>query len=261
MGTIKEKNTKKNQSVEKAFNIIEHLAQVQKPQRLQDIADALDMSSSTVLRFLGTLMGCGYVKQDEESLRYSLTYRICTVANKVSSSQKLQDILQPYVREVAEHFRESACAAIEGDMDVIYIVAEQGPDQMLRTMQRIGNVAPMYCTGVGKLLLLNHDQGFIDRMIEEKGMQTFTEHTISTREALMKELEQVRKDQYAFDREECEIGAKCISVPVRDYTGHVIAGISVTGPAFRIDSLETEENIRYLAEVGKKASRDMGYEE
>ena len=145
-------------------------------------------------------------------------------------------------------------------MNVVYIEVVPGPDQMIRTMQRIGNLAPMHCTGVGKLLLLNHKESYIDKMIEKKGLQKFTDNTITTKRELLKELETVRKQGYAFDNEECEIGARCISLPVRDFSGKVVAGISVTGPIFRMDEIINEKNIEYLKQVALEASRKQGYE-
>ena len=143
---------------------------------------------------------------------------------------------------------------------MVYIEVVPGPDQMIRTMQRIGNLAPMHCTGVGKLLLLNHKESYIDKMIEKKGLQKFTDNTITTKRALLKELETVKKQGYAFDNEECEIGARCISLPVRDFSGKVVAGISVTGPVFRMDEIINEKNIEYLKQVALEASRKLGYE-
>ena len=145
-------------------------------------------------------------------------------------------------------------------MNVVYIEVVPGPDQMIKTMQRIGNRAPMHCTGVGKLLLLNHKESYIDKMIEKKGLQKFTDNTITTKRELLKELETVRKQGYAFDNEECEIGARCISLPVRDFSGKVVAGISVTGPIFRMDEIINEKNIEYLKQVALEASRKLGYE-
>ena len=260
MEELKEKASKKNQSVEKAFAIIEYLSTKQGPQRLQDIANDLDMNSSTVIRFLSTLQGCGYVDQERETLKYYLTYKICFIANKVSSNIELRDVLRPYVREIAGALKESVCLAVEQDMNVVYIEVVPGPDQMIKTMQRIGNQAPLHCTGVGKLLLLNHSEGFIDKMIEKKGLPKFTDYTIVTKQLLLRELEAVRRLDYAFDNEECEIGARCISLPIRDFTGKVVAGISVTGPSFRMDEIINPDNIDYLKKIALEASRKLGYE-
>lgn len=262
MDIQKEKSTLKNKSAVKALDVIEYFASCNnEPMRLQDIAESLSMNASTVLRFLTALCECGYVKQDPHTLRYSLTFKICSIANKVSTNIHLYDMALPIMKQIAATYNESVCLAIEQDMTVVYIGIVQGPDQMLRTMQRIGNRAPMHCTGVGKLLLLDHKEEDIDRMIEEKGLTVFTQNTISTKEALLDELNNVRQNGYAFDNEECEIGAKCIAVPIRDYTRKIVACISVTGPIFRMTDEKLSQNMDYIVTQGLELSNMLGYYE
>lgn len=256
-----EKTTSKNQSAAKALKIIELLSLNREPVRLQDLSEQLEINVSTVSRFLTTLEACGYVAQDPETLRYYLTFKICGIANRVSENVDLFGIAQPIMREVSALFQESACLAIEEDMAVVYIGVIPGPDQMLRTMQRIGNRAPMHCTGVGKVLLTDCDEHFIDRMILEQGLAGFTAHTITTRPLLLAAVKRAREDGYAFDDEECEIGAKCVAVPVRDYTGRVVAGLSVTGPIFRMTGKRIEKCLPILMEKAHALSRLLGAQE
>lgn len=260
MESPKKKSTIKNKSAVKALDIIEYLAYGNnEPMRLQDIATSLSMNASTALRFLTALCECDYVRQDPETLRYNLTFKICSVANMVSSNIRLYDIALPIMKQISSVYRESVCLAIEQNMMVVYIGVVEGPDQIIRTMQRIGNRAPLHCTGVGKLLLLNHTEEEIDRIIAEKGLKTFTPNTISTKEALLKELEEVRRNGFAFDNEECEIGARCIAVPIRDYTGKIIACISVTGTIFKMTDEMIFNNMNYLLSKSRELSNMLGY--
>ncbi|MDL2318016.1 IclR family transcriptional regulator [Eubacteriales bacterium OttesenSCG-928-A19] len=253
-------NSISNQSATKTLAVIEYLASCDnEPQRLQDIAVGLSMNTSTVFRFLQALLESGYVQQDPISLRYALTTKICSVAHRVSSNIRLYDVALPLMKELAAACDESVCLAIEQDMTVLYIGVVQGPDQMLRTMQHIGNRAPMHCTGVGKLLLLNYSEPEIDMLIERKGLPSFTQNTLVTREALMAELGQARANDYAFDNEECEIGARCIAVPARDYTGKVVAAISVTGPIFRMTDEKLMRDLDVIKAAGARLSGMLGY--
>lgn len=250
-----------NLSALKALRIIEWLADNGNEEtRLQDLARALGWNASTVFRFLTALVESGYVKQNPQTQRYCLTYRICYIAGKVSANMRLYDAALPHMKEMARLFGESVCLAIEQDMHVVYIGVVPGADQMLHTMQRIGNRAPMHCTGVGKLLLLSHSDAFIDRMIDEVGLERFTENTITTRDALMAELAQVRQNGYAYDDEECEIGARCLAVPVYDFSGKIIAGLSITGPIVRVNRQTlTKDRIDNLVRCGMALSAELGY--
>lgn len=253
------KSSKSNQSVEKVFNIIELLAENGEPMRILDISKKLGMSTSTVLRFLATLESCGYVCQDEETLKYYLTYKICNIANKVSSTASVRDIAHPYLKRLSKIFGESVSLAVEQEMSVVYIDVVEGPDQMLKTTQRIGNIAPMHCTGIGKLFLLEYPESKLDKLIDIKGLHRFTQNTLTSKEQLLDELKKIREQGYAYDNEECEVGARCIAFPIRDYTGKIVAGISVTGPVSRLTDELIEKRLKYIFDMSNEISRKLGY--
>ena len=255
----KERNTKTNQSAEKVMTIIEALASAGGPIKLFDLAKVLHMNVSTLFRFLATLEDTGYISQDDETQKYYLTYKILTVANKIQVKNGIREMAKPYMLRLSEIFNEAVCLGVEQNKSVVYIDVLDNPRGMIGSMQRIGSNAPMHCTGMGKLLLLNYTDAQIDEMIAAKGLPVFTENTIDTKEKLLKELELTSKIGYAFDNEECEFGAKCLAAPVRDYTGKVIAAISVTGPIFRMGEDDLAGKIPYLLETTRKLSIKMGF--
>jgi DNA-binding IclR family transcriptional regulator len=145
-------------------------------------------------------------------------------------------------------------------MRMVYIATEEGPGRMLQTLHRIGHVAPMHATGVGKLHLLNYSGEKLLELEKTRGFPKYTPNTITNLEALKKELASVRKQGYALDNEECEEGVRCIAVPVRNYENQVVAGISVSAPITRLDKKKTAGIIRFLKDTGIRASREMGWE-
>lgn len=247
------KQTQPNQSGEKMLRIIELFAEKGEPLRVMDVAKELKINASTVLRFILTLENCGYVEQDPQTLRYRLTFKICRIAGKVQASANLSHIAHPFLKELSRIMKESVCLAIVQNMMVTYIDVVEGPDLMVRSMQRIGNVAKMHCTGIGKVFLQDMSPEQIDNLISLHGLTRYTNHTITEKEQLMKELETVRANGYAFDNEECEIGARCVALPVRDYTGNIVAGFSVTGPSGRL----TDEWIYAQMDILKKTSEEI----
>ena len=256
---IAEKNTTPNLSVRKAFTLIETMAQQRGPIRLQDIAKMVHCPASTTLRLLTTLMSMGYVVQGEDS-RYALSLKFSMLGSQISANTDLHGIVHPYLTELVSRCEESACLAIEQDMGVVYIDVVNGPDSLLRTTQYIGKSAPMHCTGVGKLLLTNYDSEALDRFIAAKGLAAFTSHTICTKEALIEELESIRQQNYALDDEECELGARCIAAPIRDYTGKVIACISVSGPISRLSVKQLDVIRPTIMEIASRISKKLSYE-
>jgi DNA-binding IclR family transcriptional regulator len=244
----------KNLSTIKVLNLIELLADANKPMRLMDIAKGLSANPSTTLRFLSALVESGYAAQDPETSRYYLTFKICSIANKISSNVNLRDIARPYLSKVSAQFGESTCLALESDMRVVYIDVIEGPDQMIKSMQRIGSIAPLHCTGIGKLFLLNYSDEKLDRYISQKGLTRFTENTMVSKEQLIDELVAVRRRGHAFDNEECEIGARCVAFPVYGRDGRIAAGVSVTGPAGRLTDEFVAENLHFLEEAANNIS-------
>ena len=249
-----------NQSAEKTMRIIELLANSPQPMRLMDIARALNMNTSTASRFLTTLSLMHYVEQEKNSSRYYLTFRICQLANRIQSHTSLRDMVNPYLQELCTALSVSACLAIEQNQQVVYIDVAHCPDQSVQGLKRIGNIAPLHCTGIGKLFLLNYSVQELYALQPADGFLRYTSHTLTTVEELLPVLEKARTDGYALDNEECEIGTRCIALPIRDFSGKIIAGFSVTGSSACLTEQFLQKNIPMLKELSSSLSEKMGYE-
>ncbi len=257
----KTRGTKRNLSIGKAFHVIEVMASQGGPMRLQEIAQRTGMPASTALRFLTTLKEYGYVDQVRETAQYFLTMKFCRIGNQVSRQVRIRDIVRPYLEQLSREFEESVSLAIEQNFHVVYVDVVDGPDHMLQTLQRIGKIAPLHGTGVGKCLLLGFDESRLEELVRKYGLPALTPNTIHSLEDLKQELESVRRRGWAVDNEECEIGARCVAAPIRDYTGRIVAAISTSGPVFRM----TEEKMEYMkfciTRAAEDISRRLGYEE
>ena len=259
MSKVISAGVKTNQSSEKLLRMIEYLAGQREPKRLLDISKDLGINSSTALRFLTALTDNGYAAQDAESSKYYLTCKICGLANQVLQNTDIRTIAHPYMMEISNIFGETVCLAVEKDMKVVYIDVVESPNSIIRSMQRIGNVAPMHCTGIGKVLLFNYTEEEIDRLVFKEGLPKFTEHTPSSKWELMELLKAARRDGVAYDNEECEIGARCVAAPVYDASQRVIAGISVTGPVSRMTDALIEPRLEKFKDIALEISKKLGY--
>lgn len=250
---------KPNQSVEKVLQIIECLAQAGEPMRLNDLSKSVDMPDSTVLRIVNTLVQKGYAYQEEHTHRYALTLRFSSIGQQVSNTLQIRDIVKPYLKQLSSLSGESACLAIEEEMEVIYIDVEDGVDGMLKIMQRIGKRAPLHATGVGKLFLTQYSPEKLQRLIQKKGLAALTEHTLTTLDGLQKAIQTIKEQGYAMDDEECELGARCVAAPLYNYDNKVIAAISITGPSLRINSEKLEKLKKMILETSQAISMQLGY--
>lgn len=254
-----QKLAKTNQSVEKTLLIIEAMAAARAPMRLQDLADVCQLPPSTALRLLNTLLERGYVNQDKVTLRYALSLKFAQIGSQVSAQLDIRNLAHPLLVELSARCGESCCLAIEENRQVVYVDVVDGPDGMLKIMQRIGKRAPLYCTGVGKIFLLNCDQGGVEEYIGQYGLPALTHNTITTREGLLEELGKIARQGYALDDEECERGARCVAAGVRDYTGRVVAGISASGPLHRMTPERMGAIIKEVRQTAHQLSQMLAY--
>jgi DNA-binding IclR family transcriptional regulator len=208
-----------------------------------------------------TLERNGYVRQEEETRRYFLTMKICTLSHRLISNNNIVFYAKPFLKRLSEIFREVTCLSIEQDMSVVYVATHDGPDNMLKTFHFIGKQAPMHCTGSGKLMLTNYGDEQLEEYMKKKGHIKPTENSITSLEELKKELKRVKKQNYSMDNEECEIGLQCVAIPVRDFTGKIVAGLSVTGPAARMPFQKIKSNLPHLFEASQQLSLLLGYNE
>ncbi|MCI8623957.1 MAG: IclR family transcriptional regulator [Provencibacterium sp.] len=258
---VEKKLTRSNQSSEKLLLVLEKMAELGQPLRLQDIAQSAGLNPSTALRFVGALERRGYVYQDPQTQRYCTTMKICVLSNRVlaNMNNNVRDLSRSILRNLSCLFGEAACMSVEQDMQALYTDIQDGPDQILRSTRRIGSIAPLHCTGAGKLMLTNYSSAELDHYIESKGLPRFTSRTLCTREELAAELENIRRQGYACDNEECELGVRCVAVASRDDTGRVSHCFSVTGPCARLTDDKIQAHLPTMCDMAYRLSRLLGY--
>lgn len=249
-----------NLSSDKLFRIIECLAANRLPNRLTDLAEKLEMPQSTVLRYLKTLCSQGYAYHDELTGCYALTWKICRLGDAVKANLALRSMASPFLNATANTLNVGMLLAIESDGGVMYLDFVDNPHNVMKTMLRIGKNAPMHTTASGKMLLSSFSQRKVGEIILKNGLERLTEHTIVDQEQLAKELKQICIQGYALDNEECEIGHRCVSVPLYDYSGSVAAAISAFDQVDRMtDQRIQDELLPELRRISDAVSLRMGY--
>ncbi|MBR0522431.1 MAG: IclR family transcriptional regulator C-terminal domain-containing protein, partial [Firmicutes bacterium] len=111
----------------------------------------------------------------------------------------------------------------------------------------------------GKLFLSQMDEKALDDYIEKSGLKAYTANTITTKDAMLSEFAFLRENGFLYDNEECEPGVRCVAVPVRDFTGRIVAGISISGPAPRLTDDAVARHIGAFKDISSRASEALGY--
>ncbi|GGO66169.1 IclR family transcriptional regulator [Nonomuraea cavernae] len=239
------------QSVERALDVLEALAEHGGEAGLSEIAARTGLPYGTIHRLLQTLLTRGYVRQDS-GRRYALGGGLVRLGGIAEGM--VGEWAQPYLTRMVELSGETAnLAVLEGDF-IVYVAQAQSP-RRLRMFAEVGRRVLPHSTAVGKVLLADRSAEEAVTLLERTGMPRRTPNTITEVHAMLAELDLVRDRGYAMDLGEEELGVHCLAVPVRG-GGRVVAAMSVSGPAERIDALDRDE----LAERLRGIAHDFGAE-
>jgi len=124
---------------------------------------------------------------------------------------------------------------------------------------RGGVVRPAHCTALGKVLIAALTPVQIDRYVASQELRRFTPKTIVEREALVRELEDVRRTGIGFDDGEFDAEVRCVAVPVRDFTGRVAGAIGISGPIWRLSIQALQDKALEVREAAAALSRELGF--
>lgn len=247
------------QSVDRALSILQLLAEESSDGlALTEISRRLGLNQSTCHHLLSTLRVRRFVSQDEESRRYRLGIKAVEVGQAAMQQVDLVRVALPQMEELMASVQENVNLVVLDNDSVVY-VAQVPCDRTVRMFTRIGERAPLHCTGVGKVLLAGLPKEERSDLIDRLELPRFTAATICDGDLLKQELEQVATRGYAMDREEREEDVTCIAAPLRDYSGEVVAGVSISAPSSRLDEAQQQELVPYLLAAADKISRELGY--
>ena len=225
-------------SVMKAFKIFEELVEKGSPISLSSISNNLDINISTVHRLINTMVKLGYVEQDDKGL-YKIGISAYNIADIIIDNYNLKKIVHPYLKEIVNSCNETCNLVALENNQVVYLDQIESTN-MVRMFAKEGSRGEAYCTGSGKALLAHLEEKQLKEYLKNTKFVEFTDNTITDPEKLLIELKTIKKQGYALDLEEKEIGVRCAAAPFFDKNNRLIGAISVSGPCSRI----TEEYLK-----------------
>jgi IclR family transcriptional regulator, KDG regulon repressor len=239
-------------SVSRALDIIALVGMKKGGLGVTEIANQIDINKSSVFRTLSTLVQYGYIEQDCETGKYKLGYKFLDISSKLLESIDIRAEAKPFLEELENKTNEVIHLVVYDQGEVVYIEKLEGTET-LRTHSKVGKRAPMHCTSVGKAILAHLPETDVLAILERKGMPYHTDHTITSIEAILQELKQIRQRGYALDLEENEYGITCIAAPVFDHLGKVVAAVSISGPTTRM----TDDRLTQLGPIMIHTSQQL----
>jgi DNA-binding IclR family transcriptional regulator len=231
------------------LRLIEALCAAGEPTRLADLAASAALSKPTAHRLLSVLVAEGWAMAHEGG-RYGVGPSVRAIAAELgrgSGQESVERVIAALQREV----RQTVHVGMRSGDRVVYTHKVEG-EQAFAMASRVGMQQPLHSTAIGKCVLADLEETALADLVERTGLERRTEWTITTLDALRKELATVRADGYAIDDQENEANIRCIAAPVRAADGHTIGAISVSTVTFLV---ERDELLALHGKVRETARR------
>lgn len=227
-------------TVGKALEVLDQVASFERPVRFAELLESSPFPKATLYRFVQTLTSQGMLSFDPERQTYTPGIRLLRLAHSAWKQSSLAPIARPYLDRLAGNVHESVHLAQLEAGHVLFVDKRKATD-MFETLAATGRVAPSYCTGVGKAILAFMPEDRRQRALQMQAFVPYTPHSHKTVDSLLPELEIIRRDGIAFDREEHERGIISIAAPILRRGEDVIGAISIATSTSRrsLDELAT----------------------
>jgi DNA-binding IclR family transcriptional regulator len=245
-------------SVNNALDLLEEFKGDRDELGITELSQRLNFHKNNVFRLLATLETKGYIEQNKTTENYRLGVKSLGLGQAFIKQFGFVRPVNPFLKEIVEKCNEMAYLGTIRQNTVVYLDVEEAK-QMVKLASRFGCRAPIHCTAIGKAQIAYVSEEELEKLDILDHMERFTPNTIVDKGEFMKHIKEVAKRGYALDNEEYNPGVKCVAAPVRDYTSRVIAGISVSGPSFRMTDEVLKKIIPVIKAAGEKVSKRLGF--
>jgi DNA-binding IclR family transcriptional regulator len=245
------------QSIARAFAILEEVARDREGVALADLSKRVGLHNSTTFHLVKTMVSLGYIRQIRDTKRYRIGRPLFALAAGALDEMEMVSMATPVLQQLSVESGESSHFAVSMNNSVVVLARTDGPGAFHLT-ERIGIVRPAYCTALGKIILaaLRPDQ--FDRYLERTDLKPLTERTITDPKLFLREIEEVRRAEIAFDDGEFDPEVRCAAIAVRDFTGRTIGAIGISGPVWRLSIQSLQNRMRNLKEAAGRLSAAFG---
>jgi DNA-binding IclR family transcriptional regulator len=215
------------------------------------------MAKSSTHDLMASLAKLGFLNKTEEN-RYRLGWRLVTLSETLLATTELRKEAHPVMEDLATQYQETIHLAVLDDTQAVYVDKLEGRQAVRVELTSLGARLYAHCSALGKVLLAYSSEQEVKRIIQIAGLPRFTENTITDPEELLQNLIKIRKQGFAYDMEEILPDLCCVAAPIHNYTGQVIAAISMSIPAYRFKRSQTEFR-EGVMRAAKTISKRLGY--
>lgn len=214
--------------------LIEEIARSGIPATPTTVNETLGLPKPTIHRLFATLEEEGFLQRDLDGRTYSPGPRLRVMAGGILSSRRIRTARQAILKKLSGEIGETCNIALP-DRDAMTYVERVETESPLRIQLPIGTRVPFYCTASGKMYLSSLALNHLHSYLNSTDLAPQTVNTISDRDMLLAELDTVRQQGFALDREEFMDDMVAIAVPILDANKRLMATLSFHAPTQRFD--------------------------
>ena len=256
MSNVEESNSS-IQVLERAFQIIEVLANCREKVTLAEVSSLTGIPKSTTFRILKSLQEKELVGQTPGG-QYYMTYRICAIAKKVLDKTSIISIAKPYIERLSSSVHSTINLVVREGNESVYVYRENDPDSPFKMTSVVGNRRPLHTSAVGKSILAGLSDNEILSYWNSSSKPKITPYTITDFDTLFNEIKTIRTLGYAMDNQENTLGVKCIAACIPNYLGKPEYAISISCPLETLTEERIKEYVPFLLSTKSSISAAMG---
>jgi DNA-binding IclR family transcriptional regulator len=219
----------------RSFAILEHVAAARTPIDVLDIKNALHLPKATAYRLVDWFIGEGYLAREPGRKRLIVGPKLAKLAFGALASTMQNSSAHVVLQQLAQTVAETCNVGTLVNGEVVYLDRVEADHWPLRLQFSPGSRVPLHCSAIGKLFLALAPAPRRRRLLKNIELRAFTAHTITSLSALDSELDQIRREQVSFDREEFLLGVVCMAVPVLGTNGELLAALAIQAPEARMN--------------------------
>src|SRR6187431_237785 len=230
----KEDQTPAIQVLERMFSLLDLLASHQDPVSLKEISATTGLHPSTAHRILNDLALGRYVDRPEAG-SYRLGMRLLELGNLVKARLDVRDAALGPMRELHKLTHQPVNLSMRQGDEIVYVERTYSERSGMQVVRAVGGRAPLHLTSTGKLFLAADDPQRVRAYATRTGLAGHTRNSITQLPLLERELAKARQYGIARDNEELELGVRCMAAGIYDDQNNLVAGLSISAPADRLD--------------------------
>jgi DNA-binding IclR family transcriptional regulator len=242
------------QVIERMISLLDALAHYPDPVSLKELSTVTGLHPSTAHRILNDMVVKRFVDRAEAG-SYRLGMRLLELGNIVKSRLNVREAALEFMRGLHRKTHQTVNLSVRQGDEIVYIDRSFSERSGMQVVRAIGGRAPLHLTSTGKLFLSVDDPKLVRAYATRTGLAGHNKNSITELAKLERELSLVRARGYARDNEELELGVRCMAAGVRDDSGKLIAGLSISAPADRLQDDWVED----LVKTANQISEVLGY--